>query len=405
MPAPPLDPELRPVADALDGGAVAEALAPRLHVGVERCTPCYVKYRPGRSCLVMYEIELENARTTLAHATVLGVRRADRLWSRLSDSGLAERAARLHPGLLGGAACRLPELGAVMQLFPIDVRLPGLTEATSAAFMGRTPELVRYKPARRAVLRYELGMSVVYGKLRADGAGAAQIALAEALIERGVRTPVPRAYLQSVRMILHSEVRGTRLAELRGDPAFADWMEPVAEVLARLHRTGVGGLRAHSPDAEAADLRAAAETAGALLPHRSADIGELAGRLSARLAAIRPRATTIHGSFHDDQIIVGDEGAMLVDLDSAALGDPLLDVGHFASYLSAADEIAARTRFLEAYARLRPAGPDVLLHEAAALVRWSSLPFRTLEPGWPAAMERRLELGLERLDEYERSGR
>ena len=96
---------------------------------------------------------------------------------------------------------------------------------------------------------------------------------------------------------------------------------------------------------------------------------------------------------------------MLVDLDSAALGDPLLDVGHFASYLSAADEIAARTRFLEAYARLRPAGPDVLLHEAAALVRWSSLPFRTLEPGWPAAMERRLELGLERLDEYERSGR
>ena len=351
--------------------------------------------------------------TTLGHATVLGARRADRLWSRLADSGLAERAARLHPELSVGTACRLPELGAVLQLFPIDVRLPGLTEATSRSAM-RTAlgdalvslELVRYKPGRRAVLRYRLDSPdtrVVYGKLRADRAGAVHVALADELIERGVPTPAPLAYLPDLKMTVHSEARGTRLAELRGDRSFADWMEPVADVLARLHGTSIAGLPAHSPEGEAADLRAAAETAAALLPQRGADIGRLAARLSAHLAAIQPRASTIHGSFHDDQVLVGEAGAVLVDLDSAALGEPLLDVGHFASYLSAAGETAARAGFLEAYARRRPAGPEVLLFEAAALVRWSSLPFRELEPAWPAAVERRLDLALERLTEYERS--
>ena len=91
-------------------------------------------------------------------------------------------------------------------------------------------------------------------------------------------------------MTVHSEARGTRLAELRGDRSFADWMEPVADVLARLHGTSIAGLPAHSPEGEAADLRAAAETAAALLPQRGADIGRLATRLSAHLAAIQPRA-------------------------------------------------------------------------------------------------------------------
>lgn len=424
-PSPVLDPVFWPAAVALSGGTVADALERHLPVRVERCSPQYVRHRPGRGCLVLYELELEDAQTgrrvtTLGHVTALGAGRADRVWSRLAGSGLVERAARLHPELSIGAACRLPELGAVMQLFPIDVRLPGLAEATSASVMRTTlgdalhapaavrcsPELVRYKPGRRAVLRYRLGTpgtSVVYGKLRADGAGAVQVALAGELIEQGVPTPSPRAYLPRLRMTVHSEARGTRLAELRGDRAFVDWMEPVAEVLARLHGTRLARLPACSPEGEAADLRAAAETAATLLPRRRAEIGRLAARLSARLAAIRPTANTIHGSFHDDQVVVGEAGAVLVDLDSAALGDPLLDVGHFASYLSAAGQTAARERFLEAYARLRPAGPEALLHEAAALVRWSSLPFRTLEADWPDAVERRLELALERLTEYERS--
>jgi len=43
----------------------------------------------------------------------------------------------------------------------------------------------------------------------------------------------------------------------------------------------------------------------------------------------------IHGSFHDDQVLVGDTEVTLIDLDGAAMANPLSDVGHFLSYLSA----------------------------------------------------------------------
>jgi hypothetical protein len=48
-------------------------------------------------------------------------------------------------------------------------------------------------------------------------------------------------------------------------------------------------------------------------------------------------------------------------------------------------------------------GRAALLFEAAALLRWSSLPFRDLVPGWPDKVRRRVELARERLADYRRS--
>ena len=356
------DPVLGSLDAALDPGAAATALAPHL-AGLAGCRPRYVRYRPGRGLLVLYDLDL-GGRSALAHLAVLPPRRADRLWGQIEAAGLAESARRV------------PELGAVAQLFPADVRLPGLAGA-----MARGPaELVRYKPGRRAVIRYP-GERVVYGKLRADAAGALHVELGRRLIQLGVPTPAPLDYLPDLRMTLHEEHRGTRLAEFRGGGLEA-WMEPVAASLARLHATNVDVLPTHSMQFEIEDLRAAADVAAALLPHRRADIENLFDGLAAGLAGVPPAACTIHGSFHDDQVLVGDAGVVLLDLDSAAVGHPLLDVGHFASYLSAAGETAARERFLGAWGAPR----SVLLFESAALLRWSSLPFRDLEPGWPAAV-------------------
>jgi Phosphotransferase enzyme family len=328
--------------------------------------PIYVRFQPGRRLLVLYDLDGE-----LAHLTVLKPRRTERLWSRVHGSPLASRVA---------------ELGGVLQRFPLDVRLPGLAGAA------RDGELVRYKPGRRAVFRY----SGAYGKLRADEAGAAHVAVARELIAHGIRTPAPLEYRPELGMALYEEVGGTRLATLRGG-GLEDWMDPVAATLAQLHATPVAALREHSMEAELADLRAAAETATAL----GAEARDLAETLARRLTALEPLPpVTIHGSFHDDQVLVGGETAArggdavtLVDLDSAARGDPRLDVGHFAAYLTAAGEDAARDRFLDAC----DAGADVLVFEAAALLRWSSLPFRDLEPGWREAVARRVELARQRL--------
>jgi len=338
---------------ALDGDAMARVL------GAKSCRPRYVRFQPGRRLLVLYALDGE-----LAHLTILTPKRTERLWERVRASPLAER---------------VPELGGVLQRFPLDARLPGLP---LAALDG---ELVRYKPGRRAVFRFE----GAYGKLRADEAGAAHVAVARELIAHGIRTPEPLDYRPELGMALYAEVDGARLATLRGG-GLEDWMEPVAETLARLHATSVSRLREHSMEAELADLRAAAETANAL----GAEAHDLAEDLAQRLTALEPLpAATIHGSFHDDQVLVADDAITLVDLDSAARGDPRLDVGHFAAYLTAAGEDAARALFLAAC----DAGPDVLVFEAAALLRWSSLPFRDLEPDWRATVAQRVELARQRL--------
>jgi hypothetical protein len=369
------------VSRAIDGDAAAAALAPHLP-GLERCTPRYVKYKPGHHCHVLYDLVIDGA-CTAGHLMMLAPRRAERLWLRLVESGLPERA--------GVPACHVVEPAAVLQLYPVDLRLPGLVEAAAGA------ELVRYKPGRRAVLRYRRGQRVVYGKLRADDAGSSHMAVARSLIAAGVATPTPLEYRPDLRMTVHAEAPGTRLAE-KGGADLEDWMEPVADALARLHATSIPGLPAFPLERELDDLRASVETAGALLPELRGAIDRLGVRLIADLTAVERQSLVIHGSFHDDQVLVGPAGVILLDLDSAGVGHPLLDVGHFASYLAAAGQHAARTRFLEA---CKP-GPEALLFEAAALVRWSSLPFRALEPGWPAAMEQRLQLADRCLAAYRR---
>jgi Phosphotransferase enzyme family len=306
--------------------------------------PRYVRFQPGRRLVVLYD--------SMAHLTVLKPKRTERLWETVAGSRLAERA-----------------LGGVLQRFPLDVRLPGLAVASEGG------ELVRYKPGRRAVIRYP----GAYGKLRADG--RAPLALPG--------TPPVLEHRPELGLAVYAEVPGTPLRECDREA----WMEPVAEAMKRLHATRVD-LPAHSMEAEVADLRAAAELATWL----GFECGDLAERLARRMLAVPPRAATIHGSFHDDQVLVGDEGITLLDLDSAAVGHPLLDVGHFASYLTAAGEDAARAAFLEAC----DPGPDALLFEAAALLRWSSLPFRDLEPGWRDAVAHRVALARARLAGYER---
>jgi hypothetical protein len=305
--------------------------------------PIYVRYQPGRRLVVLYD--------SMAHLTVLKPKRTERLWEKVAGSPLAERA-----------------LGGVVQRLPLDVRLPGLATAIDGG------ELIRYKPGRRAVIRYP----GAYAKLRADG-----------------RAPVtipgsPRVLLHLRGLTVYEEVPGTPLRECERAP----WMAAVAEALAQLHAMRLD-LPTHDLAAEARDLRAAGETAAAI----GADPGDLADRLLAELTTVEPATATIHGSFHDDQVLVGEHGVTLLDLDSAAIGHPLFDVGEFASYLTAAGEDEARGRFLEACG----AGRDALLFEAAALLRWSSLPFRDLEPEWPENVRRRVELAWARLADYRRS--
>jgi hypothetical protein len=77
---------------AIDGESVTEALAPHVP-GLERCTPRHVRYKPGHHCHVLYDLVIDGAGTP-GHLMTLRPRRAERLWSRVLESQLPERAGK-----------------------------------------------------------------------------------------------------------------------------------------------------------------------------------------------------------------------------------------------------------------------------------------------------------------------
>lgn len=381
---------------------------------VRACEPYYVRYKPASYCRVQYRVELlDEDRHTLrvpAHVSLYSPRRTEKLAARY---GLLHEDGSRPPR----HAAYIPELAAIAQLFPVDFGLPGLAEATSGNAMTRRfqreledpgdlqgceVELVRYKAEKRAVLRYRLHGSrirAIYGKLRKEGGGSLS-RVAGALTRAGLPTPKPLVYLTDLEMFVQAEGSGVRLADLRNTTEYEGWMPAVAETLVRFHAADVEGLPRYSPWAEAAELKAAADTVAVLLPQLGPVARSLAQGIAARLFAIDGGQAPTHGSFHDDQVLVADAGVTLIDLDGAMLANPLSDVGHFLSYLSAEGTEDAYERFLTCYRSARPTRTDdYLVFEAASLLRWATLPFRELRADWPEAVERRVHLASARLEE------
>jgi hypothetical protein len=376
-------------------------------VVVRACDPCYVRYKPATNCIVQYRLALEDADSgrahgTIAHAKLFAGGRAGRVWARPSVHELAATA-----GNDAVRAAHVPELDALLQLYPVDVALPALAvvaspagrhvvdELVSDADGARQPELLRYKPARKALLRF----GSVYAKLHAHANGGAIHRAGRELLAGGVPVATAAAYLPRYRLVAHQEAPGAPLRVLRGGPAFERGARAAGAALARLHAAApVSGLSRHGWAQEAAALAASARAVGVLCPGLAAEAAALAERIVEALGRIPPVLRTLHGDFYDDQVLVAGDGAVLIDLDGMRLGHPLLDVGNFLAHLSASDERpAGREAFLDGYGRTTE--PHAGTFEAAALLQLAVGPFRRLEPGWPDEVERRLRVAASRLGE------
>ena len=246
-----------------------------------------------------------------------------------------------------------------------------------SAVAARDGELVRYKPGRRAVFRYP----GAYGKLRADEAGAAHVAVARELIAQGIRTPAPIEYRPELGMALYEEVRGTRLATLRGG-GLERWMEPVAATLAQLQprRSPPCGSTRWRPSWPTCAPRPRPPPRSAPTPRDLAD--ELARRLDRARAA---------AADDDPRQLPRRPGARRATASRSWISTAPRAATRGSTSATSPPTSPPRARTPRASAsctRAAPA-PEVLLFEAAALLRWSSLPFRDLEPGWRAAVAHR----------------
>jgi Ser/Thr protein kinase RdoA (MazF antagonist) len=417
----------------LDGDEMKELLRRHLpecargELEVERCDPRYIRYKPGTNCLVQYDVRFTGEHVpsidTLAHVWLYSDRHAEVLWASRSFHRLIARAEGISEPPSTRAAI-LPEVRGLLEVYPVDRKMPGLLGAATptvvqdalraaepgagdAPFVDRT-EAVRYKPGRKAVLRYRLRAGyrgTLYGRVHADGRGAGLLEAGRGLVGAGMPTPAPLAFVPELGLLFVEEASGTRLADLPDDQ-YDRWLPAVAEALAALHSASVEELPPLAKRNKEGAVLGAARTIATIRPEVGRPALRLGATLAARLAESPGASGPVHGDFYDDQVLVSDAGVVLLDFDAAGQGNPLLDVGNFLAHLRVRRGERSPRVFLDAYAAVRPeAAEDVPLFEAAALLRIGITPFRWLQPDWPQEVERRVDLAAERLHDDVRSQR
>lgn len=400
----PFDRVLAEAADLLAGEGTRPVVRFLEEQGLEprRVEPTQAHYRPGRWLAVCYRTSaVERSSGRPVTLTVTAEHRAgevDRIWS-----------------------------------FPYDPSLPGLPAAADGPTVARRigtapgavdPEPLRYRPRRRAVLRYRLADgTTVFGKVVTPARSRRLLALADALgggscgraHAGGLRFALPSARIAPGAFVLPcAPGRPLRDLLLVGGPL------PPAERLARLpadiHRA-CGPALAGAP--ELADVRArrrfdpavalvAAQMVARLLPAEAAAACRLAEAvITCAEASEPPDDWVVHGDLYENQVLVDGDHLALIDLDDLGPGDPLLDAANVSAHLlllaasgaPAAPMIARyRDELRHAFGQAFDVDPaDLSWREAYCLLRLVSGPFRVLHPEWPTRMRARLSLAAETL--------
>ncbi len=401
---------------ALDREATRDLLEARICVGARilDLEPDYLRFKGGDGALVGWRVEIERSGGGAIGGYVT-LRAADSRRLRDEAAKLAWKKGEIRDGLRAFALCE--EEGLLVLSYPLDRAIPDLRRLSRVSrFRDLVKEnvpsilpegfriskrrsrslLVRYKPERRAVLRWSLGLVGPAGEerslglyLRLHARPDARTACRVLRACRAAALPAPRLlHAERDRLVLESECEGRPL-----DPAEPKDLEAAAGILERFHRIPPPKeLPDRSPAsllAQAASLR---EDYAVLDPSLGESAGRLFAVLQARLPAQRP-PVLVHGDFHSGQVLLSGGVTALLDFDRSGLGDPEWDAAVFEAHLRASgaehpvpDLCASRDP-----ERLR-------WHRAFALLRVAILPFRSLSSEWPARVRALLEEGLRLYD-------
>ena len=402
------DPVIPGLAMLLDSTALAGCL--RRHVGrddVEVGPTTYIKYQPGRNCLIGFELKVGTT-CVPAHAAAYRFDARDKLDRARNGPG--------ESGPLGPGRVAFDQEIIVLSVFPNDRKLTSLPVLADSKARQRLlsdlvpayPELwqcsactIVHKPQLRYVASVlsapDSGILLKLYSARDYGVAATN---ARALSQ------YPHVGLARLRgtsdahaLLAFEWIPGQLLSEVL--PALANQtqvLEEVGKVLAALHALEPVGLPILSRQAECKALADIAEAIGALCPHLAAKAMVLAGKLRSALAGLPPISRPIHGDFYARQLVITAQDVRILDLDSTVRSDPSQDLGNFIGYLEREAlrgnltplRVAEMGQALIAgyqggASGFRPSAAG--LYSAVGLFRMGLKPFRNREPDWQERIE------------------
>jgi hypothetical protein len=290
----------------------------------------------------------------------------------------------------------IPDLEMLVQVFPHDNRLPALPLLMAELPPELKPQLlaqfgpgdwkleswdikpVRYLPETRATLLSTARVRDVatdrakekrfYVKVYHNAKGEQTYQVLRELWETastedvGFTVGKPVAYLSDLRTLVQEETPGTSLEDIllqEGEATPA--VRKAARALATLHLTHAGTPRHRRLRNEIAAVERRGRSLQQACPHLSTQIEEIVRAVVDGLEEVPP--APIHGNLKLDHILLDGERVGLIDLDSFAGADPILDtanvLAHFTSMplrspLSQERARAAAQAFVEEYFALVP---------------------------------------------------
>jgi hypothetical protein len=413
------EPSLPGAAELLTGGGQARLARFLRDRGwePESLEPVQLLYRPERSLAVRFRAGARQATTGARASFTLTAecRAADR------DPPPPPPSAGLLDDPVGVSGPYL------LWAFPYDPSLPGLTAAAhvplvrrrmSAQFVAVEP--LRYRPRRRAVLRYRLGhgapgpggkgdRSIAFAKVLPPRRAEAALAAADLLRRRPagrLRLALPVRRLAQGALLVHP-IEGHCLRRL----LLGGGRLPAPERIARLPDDLAEAAGPVTPEAMTAGTTrrrvqlTSAERAGEVVTRLLPGLATAARRLVESIGAATGEAVDeriVHGDLYEGQVLVADHSLGLVDLDDVGLGDPVLDAATFCAHLLALATSAGaaagrvlgyrqllRTAFLH---RLTVDPRALAWREAYAMLLLAPGPLRVLHPDWPRLVASRVEL-------------
>lgn len=276
-------------------------------------------------------------------------------------------------------------------LHPADPRLPALAPAsfpeaaaTLMARMGvaidRRPELLVYRPCKRAMFRMRAGARDTYLKIVRPASSAAIVQLQESLRAGGVPVP-PITGWSELGIVLTETAVGVPLTSRLGELDAERLLDSIEALRERMGGVDTGRDARHSLASRTpwylGRMRAALDRAAAGGDDASAvraALTTLERAIDATDASAVDDAErrTVHGDLHVGQLFVADDDASrisgVIDIDTAGLGDPADDeaalIGHLVASIALARAHAERAagfrRLLDAAAArwLAPARPS-----------------------------------------------
>lgn len=400
------------LATVLDNDAFLAALRSHLPgLDLRGIHPTYVHYKPLTRCMVAYRITTADAEL-IAYADAYGPDAKVKLKK-------VHEIQRNTEGPHGPWALVMEDLATAVYFFPTDRRLNALRHLANAnktrkllrmlfphqkALYEGTLQPLRYKPERRYVARLDTaqGPQAAVKFYTPSGYAAAKIG-AETFVSQGALRLARTAGFSDRHHILAFEWQPGQLLRdiiVDSEATTTDMtaaMQLTGAALAELHTHPAGALPQRSRDAEIRRLHAQTTTLEHLCPELSRPAGMLVQRIVTQLEKSSPDALALHCDFYDQQVLITDDAAIILDLDQTELGDPAADLGLFIAHLERSElqnRLSAETvgtladTLLHSYLQARPwlASATIRLYTAIGLLYLAAEPFRYREPDWPERM-------------------